>query len=402
MPTWNGRTFISSSGDPDLDLQRLRVLRNGQVSWNFLNNENGDEKVFVNELEGDLTGHLRVAAGQLVEIGSGSVKEMSGDLPLGPVQESSLNKSWDIATDVRVEAHARLRVRDEQTPVVMRNTRMDILGSFENIRSLSMGSASVFRIGGVSSQFESPRRNFSLDNLVMRHSTFLADASNELQLNVSSLSLTGSSLMRLNPQSFAVFRSKELSIADFSSFEITATNDIEIFGEHIQIKDDALTVLESNFANLTVQEEINVDHNASIHLASHTSVTTQRFFTDTNASILGIGRGYSGCKGPGSSTSVPGPSVAGREGGSHGGVGSFRDIGDDKGKMLTYGEVFYPKTLGSGGCDKSSTAGSSGGGSLHLVTHESCELHGSINLSGKDGSSFPSTVRYVNMDCSPY
>jgi hypothetical protein len=72
------------------------------------------------------------------------------------------------------------------------------------------------------------------------------------------------------------------------------------------------------------------------------------------------------------------------------------------GQMLTYGEVFYPEGLGSGGCDEDMTGGLSGGGALHLKVDDSCELHGGIDLSGADGSSLATSNRYVCSRSLPF
>jgi hypothetical protein len=301
--------------------------------------------------------------------------------------------------DMEVAPDAVLSIGGRSNDVVMSSVDMQIQGFLEGLNSVAMSDGAELNLTAPRT-FPSSDRELTLKNLSISNSTFTVQGFGQFYLTTSEISLVNASTIELDEQTSVFLSFDSLRVTESSKLLISQTEDIQVFGERLEVEDQGVTLLESNVANLTVGEDISLKQNASIYLASHTSMMAQKLFMHTNTRMHGIGRGYSGCKGPGSALSVG--SNGAKTGGSHGGVGSFRDIGNSMGQMLTYGEVFYPDGLGSGGCDEDLTGGLSGGGALHLKVDDSCELHGSIDLSGADGGSLASSNRYVCNRSLPY
>ncbi len=95
------------------------------------------------------------------------------------------------------------------------------------------------------------------------------------------------------------------------------------------------------------------------------------------------GKGYSGGSGPGAGVAT----TQGAGGGAHGGVGG--DGAGASGGSSSYGEIFSPVTLGSGGGVAATTDGLlvHGGGAVKLVVTGTLTVNGSIKANGSYGYS---------------
>jgi hypothetical protein len=178
-----------------------------------------------------------------------------------------------------------------------------------------------------------------------------------------------------------------VDVAGTSQLELQANN-ATLSGVDMTLRDSGMVRMKG--AHTLVEfDRLRLYNASSLSTDGIARVTTERLFSAPTSKIVGKGNGDKACRGV-ESTDI--------RGGSHAGVGSPTDVDHDIGKILTYGDVFSPRSLGSGGCDQAlnpGISGPAGGGALYVTAHETCELHGTLIFSGEDGSSISNSNRYV-------
>ena len=105
------------------------------------------------------------------------------------------------------------------------------------------------------------------------------------------------------------------------------------------------------------------------------SITVDSFTVDSGGLVTADGAGYEGGEGPG--TALEASTGEGAGGGAHGGQG-----GDS---TTAGGEVYNSSPLGSGGGDRGSASGGTGGGEISLTVDDTLVVNGTLTASGENG-----------------
>lgn len=151
-------------------------------------------------------------------------------------------------------------------------------------------------------------------------------------------------------------------------------------------------------ANLTIAiDHIGLRQSSSVEITGHALISTQSLYTGPHTVLSGSGRGHLPCQGQGNLASNEGVQQ-GLYGGSYGGIGHFEDVSEEISKSVTYGDIFRPRALGSGGCAADNLdhyRAGAGGSALDMTVNGTCEIHGTVDLSGADALPSSTIQRWV-------
>ncbi|MBI4578786.1 MAG: hypothetical protein HY718_03735, partial [Planctomycetes bacterium] len=157
---------------------------------------------------------------------------------------------------------------------------------------------------------------------------------------------------------------------------VITAGDTSLDGQAIEVRGAQLTVSGPHtFAELAVTNGGVVTHPAAE--ATGLSLTITGNCSVDGASRIDVsGRGFPANQGPGA---APAASFGEAGGGGYGGTGGS---GSRNGPGYTYGSIFQPTELGSGG----GSNGGAGGGAVRLVVQGTLTVDGSILANGNNGA----------------